>query len=520
MDLSASLAIADGGLLTTTSALAVIGQNVANAGSADWSAEVATQESIAASGIGMGVRTLPTQRQLDAQLQGSVFAQNAAVAGYQTQQTALSAIDQVQGTVGAGTDLASLLGALQDAFSTLEGDPSNQTQQQAVVAAAGNLAGQINALSDAVGQTRQNAQNSAVAEVAQANTTLAQIGSLNAQIVALQQQGQSTADLQNQRDAAVDQLNQILPVKQVAQADGSVLLITAGGLTLPTQPGAPQLGLAAATLGPNVTYPADPAVPAVTLGGLDVTAQLGSGGSLGANIALRDSTLPAMQAGLDEFSETLATRFDQQGLTLFTNAAGSVPSATGPYTQSGYVGFASEITVNPAVAAQPSLVRDGTHAVAGSTTGASAFTPNPPGGPVGFTGMIDRVLDYALGGDVQAGVPQPAPAGTGLGPGGDLNAGFTPPADLAGFATALAGSMSQTVNDAGTALASAQALQTGLQARLSASDGVSIDSEMTTMIQLQNAYGAVLSADRQHAVAHPHDLPDHRMTPKPVFTRR
>ncbi len=490
MSLDSSLAIADGGLLTVNRALTVVGQNIANAGTADWTAETATQESISAAGLGMGVRSLPTQRQLDAQLQAGVFAQNASVAGLQTQQAGLSGIDQVQGAVGGGTDLASLLGKLQDGFSMLEGDPSNQTQQQAVVAAAGNVAAQVNALSGAVGLARQGAQDAAVADVASINTTLRQIGVLNGQIAALQAQGGSTADLQNQRDAAVDQLNTLLPVRQLPQADGSVLLVTGGGLSLPTRPGSPPLSLAPASMGANATYPADPAVPGVMLGGVDVTRQLGSAGQLGANLTLRDSTLPVMQAGLDEFSHTLATRFDQQGLTLFTNAAGTVPAATGPDAQSGYVGFASEITVNPAVTAQPSLVRDGTHAVAGSPTGASAFTPNPATGPAGFTGMIARVLDFALGTQAQSGVPQNAPSGSGLGPGGDQSAGFSPAPDLGGFAASLVGAMSQTTSAVGSALTAAQSLQTGLQARLTSSSGVSIDTEMSHMIELQNAYGA------------------------------
>ena len=146
--------------------------------------------------------------------------------------------------------------------------------------------------------------------------------------------------------------------------------------------------------------------------------------------------------------------------------------------------------VNPAVAATPSLVRDGTAAVAGSATGASAFTPNPAGGPAGFTGMITRVLSYALGSQVQAGVTQPAPAATGLGPNGTLTAPYAPPADLAGFATAVVGAQATESAGATGQVATEQAVQTALQSKLSAKSGVSIDSEMSTMVQLQNAYGA------------------------------
>ena len=57
------------------------------------------------------------------------------------------------------------------------------------------------------------------------------------------------------------------------------------------------------------------------LGGVDVTGQL-QGGQIGANITLRDSTLPTFQGELDEFSQNLASRFSAQGLTLFHRSCG------------------------------------------------------------------------------------------------------------------------------------------------------------------------------------------------------
>lgn len=489
MSLDASLAIANSGLAAINSGLSVVSQNIANAGTADWSVEVAEQESVTASGLGMGVRVMPAQRDVNTQLQSTLYQQNGTVAGLQVTQTALSSIDQVQGQVGSGSDLASLVGNLSDSFSSLLTDPSNQAQQQAVVSAAGQLTGQVNNLAGAVGQARQQAQDQAVSDVGSLNTALGQIGQISTQIVALQSQGLSTADLANQRDAAIDKLSQIVPVKQVPQQNGDVLLVTSTGLLLPTHEDSP-FSLANATLGPSETYPASASVPPLQLNGKDVTTSLGSGGTLSAELALRDTTLPAYQATLDQFAFTLASRFDQQGLSLFTDPAGNVPSATGPYTQSGYVGFANTISVNPAVSASPSLVRDGTHAVAGSATGPTAFTPNPAGGPAGFSGLITRVLDFAFGSQVQSGVAQAAPAGTGLGPAGKISGPFAPPPDLGGFATTLVSTMSQDVSRSGTDLDNAKALRTALQGQLSAQNGVSIDQQMSTMIELQNAYAA------------------------------
>ncbi len=490
MSLDSILSIADSGLRAINVGLGVVSQNVANAGTPGWSREVAQQESATAGGLGMGARTLPTQRALDTVLQAGVFQQNATVADLQARQTALSGIDQVQGVVGSGTDLAGLLGKLQDAFIALQTDPSNQAQQQAVVGAAGTLAGQVNALAGAVGQARQTAQDQAVADVATLNATLASIGQISDRIETLQAAGQSTADLQNQRDAAVATLSAVVPVRQLPQPSGDVLLVTGSGLALPTRAASGPFQLGQATLGPGVIYPASAAVPALTLGGADVTTSLGGSGSLAGHLALRDGVLPAYQGTLDEFAFTLASRFDQQGLTLFGDAGGKVPAAAGPPTQAGYVGFAQQITVNPAVSAQPALVRDGTRSVTGSAAGASAFTPNPAGGVAGFNTLITRVLDSALGSQAQAGVAQPAPAATGLGPAGDQAAGFAPAADLAGFASGLVAKFSADSSATSAGLASAQGLQTGLQSRLVSSSGVSIDTEMSHMIQLQNAYGA------------------------------
>ena len=124
-------------------------QNVANASTPGYAAEIATQQSIDAGGIGLGVRTGPATRNVDTALQAQVFSQNATVAGLQTRQTALQAIDAVQGTPGQGSDIASLLGNLQNQFSTLLNDPSNQTQQSQVVSSAATLAQNINTLSNA-----------------------------------------------------------------------------------------------------------------------------------------------------------------------------------------------------------------------------------------------------------------------------------------------------------------------------------------------------------------------------------
>jgi flagellar hook-associated protein 1 FlgK len=485
MGLDLSLSIANSGLAAIARQFAVISQNVSNANSPDYTNETAVLQADNAGSLPLGVQSNVATLTVNTAVQAQVFNQGATVAYAGTTAAALASIDQVMGTPDAGDDLPSLLGDLQNQFTALAASPASQTQAQAVVGAAQTLTAQINTVSGAIGTARQNAQNDLVTTVGQANTSLQQIAALNRQIVALQQNGQSTADLQNQRAVAEQSLSGALGARFVAQSDGSVLAFTVSGVQLPTDGSAP-LSIAPANVGPNATYPGS--LPGILLDGTDITANL-TQGQIGADVTLRDATLPGLQAGLDEFSQNLASQFQSQGLTLFSNPDGTVPQPGTP-AQANYVGFAGSITVNPAVVATPTLVRDGTNSVTGSPTGASAFTPNPTGGPSGFTTLISRVLTYAFGADAQAGVTQAASHTTGLGASGTLSLSYTPQSTLAATAAAFAGAQAADSSQATANSTAATALSSALRSTLSQSAGVNVDAQLSNMVALQNAYAA------------------------------
>jgi flagellar hook-associated protein 1 FlgK len=367
-------------------------------------------------------------------------------------------------------------------------DPSNQTQQSAVVSAAGTLASGINNLSQAYTAQGQAAQNDLASAVGVLNGALGTIGQLNDQIVAAQAAGESTADLQNQQNAALLTLSQLAQIKTAQQPDGALLVFTAGGTTLPTSGAANPFSIAAASVQPGAYYP-NGGLPGIMLGGTDVTSSL-TGGRIGADLTLRDQTLPTGQAELDEFAASLSGRFAAQGLTLFTDGSGNVPSGGGTPVQSGYVGYAATIQVNPQVTANPALVRDGNATTASSPGGAAAFAPNPTGGPAGFTTLISNVLNNTFGSDVQSGVAQPAFNTTGLGASGTLGAPFNPAGTLQEYAADMVASQSQQSATTTSNLATEQAVQTSLTAQVTTQSGVNIDAEMSNMISLQNAYQA------------------------------
>lgn len=488
MNLSGALSIASGSLANINFQLGVVSHNIANASTPDHAAEVGTQQSLTAGSEGMGVRTAATTRSIDIALQQAVFRQDSTVTSLTTTTVSLHVIDSVHGTPGTGGDLAGLLGKMADTFSTLLGDPSQSARQAAVLSAAGRLTSGVNALSDAYTEQRNAAQNAIVSGVKDINAALKQIGTLSNGIIAARAGEQSTADLDNQRDAVVHGLSRVLGIRTLNQSNGDLIVTTASGTLLPTRGEADPVKTSTASIGAGAAWP-DGGIPPVTLHGADITAHL-QDGRLGASIALRDRTLPRFQAELDEFSFSLSSRFEAQGLTLFTNPDGTVPAGGGTPVQTGYIGFSASIQVSAAVIANPAALRDGTQGIAGSATGASAFTVNPPGGPASFSTLITRVLDFALGARVQTGVAQPGSATSGLGPAGDLTAPFTAPATLADHAAAVVAAQAGESGEASGQLDIEQGVRKNLSDKLTALSGVNMDAEIARMIQLQNAYAA------------------------------
>ncbi len=200
--------------------------------------------------------------------------------------------------------------------------------------------------------------------------------------------------------------------------------------------------------------------------------------------------LPRVQAEADLAAVHLAARLDAEGLRLFVDSGGSVPAAGPPYAGGPQVGFAGRIAVNPAVAGNPALLRDGTHAVAAVPGGPTAFAPNPAGGPAGFATLIDRVLDFFFGGEAAAGAPWATVPTTGLGPDGTPASPFLAPPTIEGYAARATAALAADRAAATAAKGEAAGLRATLEERFRGESGVDVDAEMAGMIALQNACAA------------------------------
>jgi len=489
MSLGAALAISQSGLAYTQRALAVAADNVANASTAGYTRKTLPSLASSVAGQGLGVRIGLAARDVDAALIVQINKAGGALAAATTREEILRAVEEAHGQTGQGDSLGDRVAALRTSFIALRADPATPSWQGDVLVAADAVVDRVRAAYGAVAGARQRSQDGVVEAVGDINRDLARIGTVTDQIRQNRSLGISTANLEDQRDAILATLSENLPVRALPTADGGISLVTEGGqwLSIPTQGEA--FATAPAQLGDGAFYGPGGTIPAVTLYGNDITGRV-KGGRLGALIALRDTTLPRYAAELDVTAATLAARFDAQGLTLFTGGNGSVPDPTQPYAGGPMQGFAAAFRVNPAIAENPRLLRDGSQAISGSPLGAADFTPNPADGPAGFTTLLDRVLDNSFGTEAQAGLAWAPIATTGLGPDGTLASPFLAPGDIADFAAQVSASQTGERAAATVAREDAATLAEGLANRFAERSGVDVDRELSLMVTLQNAYAA------------------------------
>lgn len=485
MGLQGALLTATDGLRLVSQQAVVVSRNVSNAGTPDYTVKRLTVEALAEGGVRIG----ETTRQVDISLRAEARIVRGQTAHAEVRDRALSPLVALNGSPGSADSTSDLVTALRDGLTGLRARPSDASDQRNALRAAGELAMRLNELAAAVGRARQSAQDDLARQVDEANRLTQQISRLDEESKATRAGGSADSYTLDRRDAAIQQLSELLDVTPILGARDQVTLILRGGYTLPLKPDDAPFSIASAPVAPEAYYgPPGGTLPALMLGEIDITS-LTRNGRIGALVELRDSVLPRMQAELDVLASTLATRFDAQGLRLYTDGSGSTaapPNVTAGGYAGAVIGFAGRIAVSSAVSSEIRLLRDGTHPAP-----ATGFVPNPVGGPSGFTTLLDNLLNYTFGSAAESsGAPHPNSPTDNLGPGGNLVSSFNPPIRLADHAAAMTGSHAVAASEAASRLTEVTASRTRIDSLLQQREGVDVDQEMASLLQLQNAYAA------------------------------
>lgn len=374
----ASLDIALSGLRVNRQGIDVLSNNVANAQTEGYTRKILPQEAVVAGNEGIGVRTLEVERFIDEFLMRDFRSQLSSTSYLDTQVNYLDRIQSFLGSSESESAISAELNNLEDLFNELATTPESNFLLQSAVDQADRFAQKVNDYADLINQLRNNAHGDIVNTVDRLNESLEDVAELNRKIIALTAQGRSTAELDDKIDAVVEQIAKDIDITYFKRGDGTLVVQTRNGQVL-ADIDARTLYTQEGYLAPDSYYP--DSVPGVLIDdpdtGLDL-ATLSPGGRLGGLIDLRDQTFPQYTAQLDELAKETALRFSAQGLDLFTDGDGNVPSSV----PGDYVGFSSQIQINADVAADATLLREGTNGLVVNE---------------GSNELIRKIVDFAFG---------------------------------------------------------------------------------------------------------------------------
>ncbi|MEJ0067700.1 MAG: flagellar basal body rod C-terminal domain-containing protein [Pseudomonadota bacterium] len=219
-----SLFTALSGIQTAQTLLNTTSRNIVNAQTPGYVVKNEQAVSNAATG---GALAGPITRFIDASLQQKARSNNADTAFAQARATALTQMDQLSGNPADGTSVAAKINTLQSDFQELAANPQDAATGEQVLNAADDLAQTFNEQTDALQQLQQTASGNIVNDVAQVNTDLQQIASLNQQVVSNLANGKDPTDLQDQRDDAVNDLSKLIGVNAFIDNQGVLQVLSA-----------------------------------------------------------------------------------------------------------------------------------------------------------------------------------------------------------------------------------------------------------------------------------------------------
>lgn len=465
MSLSSAISIAQQAFSNTAQQTAIVSKNIANAGNADYSRRLALLGS-----TGNGAQVVSIYRAQNEALLKQSIASIGEASGQARLRDGLELLKSALGGNNYETAPSKLLSEFRNSLQTLASTPGNKTIAAAAVTSAQDLANSLNKTSGTVQNMREDADKEIALEVDKLNSLLADFERVNNEVKSATASGGDANDALDQRDKILKQISEIVGISTVTRGNNDTVIFTTDGTVLfeniPRQ----------VTFAPTTTYDATvtgnkifvDGVPIAPGSGADTTAK----GKLASLVQLRDDIGPKFQSQLDEIARGLVELFKEGNPSgvppvpyqpgLFTWGSAGVPAA-------GTVvpGLASKITVNALAKANPLLLRDGGFNGVVSNPGGAA-NPSP-----GYTGLLDGFINK-MGENMTF----------------DPSTGLDGTSSLLNFATGSVGWLEQTRKTASTADDNKRAMLSRTQEALSKQTGVSIDEELSLLLDLEQSYKA------------------------------
>ncbi|MBY0562027.1 flagellar hook-associated protein FlgK [Hyphomicrobium sp.] len=469
MSLTQSIGNARSSLSTVSEQISVVSQNIANVNNADATRKVAN----VITGYGGGVSVAGISRTANKLLLDTYLSANAS---NQTQTVVNSALDRLENTVGdtdSESSPAALISKLSSALQNYSAAPQNGAVAATVVSAAQTLATALNSATQSVTDIRNQADTDIATSVSNINNLLAQFEKLNQSVVKGTSSGADITDVLDQRDAVLKQLSTEVGIRTVSRAGGDMAIYTDSGVTLFDKTArqvtfAPTSNLSPSSVGSPVY------ADGVPIAGTPHTMSISSG-KLAGLVDVRDNITLAYQSQLDEIARGLieaTAETDQSATPTLPAAAGLFTYGGGPaIPASGTViaGLAGSIKINPTVdpsqGGNAQLVRDG--GIAGT-----AYAYNSTGA-ASYTDRIQQLITSLT-------------ASRSFDPSSQL----PPTASVSDYAKSSVSWLEALRQSASSEAESRQTLADRASSALSRETGVSLDEEMTNLLDLERTFQA------------------------------
>jgi flagellar hook-associated protein 1 FlgK len=337
MSLRVASSIASSALRTSEVRIAVASSNVANADTDGYTRKTASNVTRNTGVNVASVDVTAVSSNVDRYLMKTLVSAQSDLGYTDTRDSYLDRMQSAFGSVSdddsGGTDIGSMIDALADTLGTLATSPESESAKAATVQDLSDLAETLRNTSSSIQSLRAQADDEIATTVDTINETLSGIDSLNDQIVKGKALGQNVTDLEDQRNTALKSLSKSIDVTYQVDDSGLMRISTASGKSLLDTKVHELSYTPAASVSASTVYSAggSSGFGGIMLNGVDATGS-SLGGSLGALVQLRDTDLPAQQAGLDELATTLMDR-----LNAIQNQGSSYPapqSLTGTETVS------------------------------------------------------------------------------------------------------------------------------------------------------------------------------------------
>ena len=361
-------------------AIAVTGQNIANANTPGYAEEsvnlaAAAPQSNGSTPIGSGVDVSSISRAVDSLNNSQLNASQSSLGQLNSLQTYTNQLDNIIGTTAGG--LTTALQNYYNAWSTVANDPTSTAARQALIGQAQSVASAFQTTNSQLQNLSSNINSSITSDVNQINSIAASISTLNQQIVvgSAQAGGQAPNELLDQRDAALSSLSKLVGVTPNTDSNGALNVFVGNGQPLVLQGSTTKLTTVA-----NPFNASQLEISTSTDNGNIISSQITSG-DLGGLLAARSQAVEPAINQVGQIATALSTSANAQqnagldlngqfGANMFSVAA---PQATASSDNTGTATASVSITNVGALTANDYLLsyKGGSYSLTNASTGSA-----------------------------------------------------------------------------------------------------------------------------------------------------